>query len=78
MTNKVYNWVEYETVYQVDAAVPAGPVKEGQNGYKGRNADTYRNLYDAEGRIQFDAVRKADRQYFLQHVNQNTVFFHDL
>lgn len=36
------------------------------------------NLYDAEGRIQFDADRKAARQYFLQHVNQNTVFFHDL
>ena len=36
------------------------------------------NLYDADGRIQFDADRKAARQYFLQHVNQNTVFFHDL
>ncbi|MDY4492424.1 class 1b ribonucleoside-diphosphate reductase subunit alpha [Schaalia hyovaginalis] len=36
------------------------------------------NLYDAEGRIQFDADRRAARQYFLQHVNQNTVFFHDL
>ncbi|WP_022869015.1 class 1b ribonucleoside-diphosphate reductase subunit alpha [Schaalia vaccimaxillae] len=36
------------------------------------------NLYDAEGNIQFDADRQAARQYFLQHVNQNTVFFHDL
>ena len=36
------------------------------------------NLYDANGRIQFDADRAAARQYFLQHVNQNTVFFHDL
>ncbi len=36
------------------------------------------NLYDADGRIQFDADKKAARQYFLQHVNQNTVFFHDL
>ena len=36
------------------------------------------NLYDADGRIQFDADRAAARQYFLQHVNQNTVFFHDL
>ena len=36
------------------------------------------NLYDANGHIQFDADRKAARQYFLQHVNQNTVFFHDL
>ncbi|WP_017194106.1 class 1b ribonucleoside-diphosphate reductase subunit alpha [Actinomyces massiliensis] len=36
------------------------------------------NLYDASGRIQFDADRQAARQYFLQHVNQNTVFFHDI
>ncbi|HGM5287959.1 TPA: class 1b ribonucleoside-diphosphate reductase subunit alpha [Serratia liquefaciens] len=36
------------------------------------------NLYDAEGRIQFDKDRLAARHYFLQHVNQNTVFFHNL
>ncbi|WP_159813920.1 class 1b ribonucleoside-diphosphate reductase subunit alpha [Actinomyces sp. zg328] len=36
------------------------------------------NLYDANGKIQFDADHAAARQYFLQHVNQNTVFFHDL
>ncbi|KAB1643286.1 class 1b ribonucleoside-diphosphate reductase subunit alpha [Gulosibacter chungangensis] len=36
------------------------------------------NLYDDEGRIQFDKDREAAREYFLQHVNQNTVFFHDL
>ncbi|MEZ5882585.1 MAG: class 1b ribonucleoside-diphosphate reductase subunit alpha [Paracoccaceae bacterium] len=36
------------------------------------------NLYDAEGKIRFDADRMAARQYFLQHVNQNTVFFHSL
>ncbi|SEH62234.1 class 1b ribonucleoside-diphosphate reductase subunit alpha [Paracoccus alkenifer] len=36
------------------------------------------NLYDSEGRIRFDADRLAARQYFLQHVNQNTVFFHSL
>lgn len=36
------------------------------------------NLYDAEGNIQFEADRMAARQYFLQHVNQNTVFFHSL
>ncbi len=36
------------------------------------------NLYDADGRIQFEADRKAAHQYFLQHVNQNTVFFHSL
>ncbi|AJE45875.1 ribonucleotide-diphosphate reductase subunit alpha [Celeribacter indicus] len=36
------------------------------------------NLYDGEGRIRFEADRMAARQYFLQHVNQNTVFFHSL
>ncbi|KAB1633397.1 class 1b ribonucleoside-diphosphate reductase subunit alpha [Pseudoclavibacter caeni] len=36
------------------------------------------NLYDEQGHIQFDKDREAARQYFLQHVNQNTVFFHDL
>lgn len=36
------------------------------------------NLYDADGKIQFWADRQAARQYFLQHVNQNTVFFHNL
>ncbi len=36
------------------------------------------NLYDDEGNIQFDKDREAAREYFLQHVNQNTVFFHSL
>ena len=36
------------------------------------------NLYGPDGRLQLDADRAATRQYFLQHVNQNTVFFHDL
>lgn len=36
------------------------------------------NLYDNEGHIQFDKDREAARQYHLQHVNQNMVFFHDL
>lgn len=36
------------------------------------------NLYDDDGKIQFDKDRDAARQYFLQHVNQNTVFFHNL
>ncbi|MEN0129085.1 MAG: class 1b ribonucleoside-diphosphate reductase subunit alpha [Brevundimonas sp.] len=36
------------------------------------------NLYGADGEIQFDKDREAARAYFLQHVNQNTVFFHDL
>ena len=36
------------------------------------------NLYDADGRIQFERDKQAARQFFLQYVNTNTVFFHDL
>jgi len=36
------------------------------------------NLYDAQGHIQFDKDKQAARAYFLTHVNQNTVFFHNL
>ncbi|MGX1773299.1 class 1b ribonucleoside-diphosphate reductase subunit alpha [Nocardia brasiliensis] len=36
------------------------------------------NLYGPNGEIQFDKDREAAHQYFLQHVNQNTVFFHNL
>ncbi len=36
------------------------------------------NLYDELGKIQLDKDRMAAKQYFLQHVNQNTVFFHNL
>jgi ribonucleoside-diphosphate reductase alpha chain len=35
------------------------------------------NLYDADGKIQFEKDHEAAHQYFLQHVNQNTVFFHN-
>lgn len=35
------------------------------------------NLYGPNGEIQFDKDREAAHQYFLQHVNQNTVFFHN-
>ena len=36
------------------------------------------NILDADGKIQFDADKETAKQYFLQHVNQNTVFFHSL
>jgi ribonucleoside-diphosphate reductase alpha chain len=36
------------------------------------------NLYDESGKIQFDKDRAAAKAYFLDHVNQNTVFFHSL
>ena len=36
------------------------------------------NLYDENNRIQFGKDKQATRQFFLDHVNQNTVYFHDL
>ncbi|MBX5489001.1 Ribonucleoside-diphosphate reductase subunit alpha 1 [Mycolicibacterium hassiacum DSM 44199] len=47
----------------------------GETDYHALNAML--NLYDENGRIQFDKDREAARQFFLQHVNQNTVFFHN-
>lgn len=35
-------------------------------------------LYAINGELHLDADRQAVRQFFLQHVNPNTVFFHDL
>lgn len=55
---------------------PTTPEKFKGMGYHELNA--LLNLYDENGKIQFDADRQAARQYFLQHVNNNTVFFHDL
>ncbi|MDO4253382.1 MAG: class 1b ribonucleoside-diphosphate reductase subunit alpha [Rothia sp. (in: high G+C Gram-positive bacteria)] len=55
---------------------PTVPEKFRGLGYHELNA--LLNLYDTAGEIQFDADRQAARQYFLQHVNNNTVFFHDL
>ena len=36
------------------------------------------NLYGTDGKIQFDKDKEAAKAYFLDHVNQNTVFFHSL
>jgi ribonucleoside-diphosphate reductase alpha chain len=36
------------------------------------------NLYDENGKIQFNKDKEAARAYFLDHVNLNTVFFHSL
>jgi ribonucleoside-diphosphate reductase alpha chain len=61
----------------VTAAEPvtAAPAGSGETDYHALNAML--NLYDADGKIQFDKDREAAHQYFLEHVNQNTVFFHD-
>ena len=36
------------------------------------------NLWDKDGKMQIDKDKMAARLYFLDHVNQNTVFFHSL
>ena len=36
------------------------------------------NLWDANGKMQLEMDKLAARKYFLDHVNQNTVFFHSL
>lgn len=36
------------------------------------------NLYGPNGEIQFEKDEEAAKEYFLQHVNDNTVFFHSL
>lgn len=56
--------------------VPEPVTQEQQMDFHALNAML--NLYDAQGRIQFNKDREAANQYFLQHVNQNTVYFHDL
>ena len=44
--------------------------------YHSLNAEV--NLYGADGRLQLGKDKEAAKQYFLQHVNPNTVFFHNL
>ena len=53
-------------------------VKEEDPGLDYHALNAMLNLYDENGNIQFEMDRKAARQFFLQHVNQNTVFFHNL
>jgi len=36
------------------------------------------NLWDIDGKMQLEKDKLAVRKYFLEHVNQNTVFFHSL
>ncbi len=64
------------TAATAERVTPAGHgALPGETDYHALNAML--NLYDADGHIQFDKDREAAHQYFLQHVNQNTVFFHN-
>jgi len=67
----------------LDTAVLERPVKVADTKVADATLDYHAlnamlNLYDEDGRIQLDKDRQAAKQYFLQHVNQNTVFFHNL
>lgn len=65
------------SVAETEIGAPAAAVDRFKDmGYHELNAML--NLYGPNGEIQFDADREAAHQYFLQHVNNNTVFFHDL
>jgi ribonucleoside-diphosphate reductase alpha chain len=57
------------------AAPAAAHALPGETDYHALNAML--NLYGPGGEIQFDKDVLAARQYFLEHVNQNTVFFHN-
>lgn len=54
---------------------PDDIVTGGQN-YIDLNAQI--NLYSPDGKLQLEKDKEAARAYFRQHVNPNTVFFHDL
>ncbi|MDQ0615789.1 ribonucleoside-diphosphate reductase alpha chain [Microbacterium sp. W4I4] len=70
----------------VDTAVEEQPVTEQVDfkvnpAYQGLDyhaLNAMLNLYDTNGKIQFGADKRAAQEFFLQHVNQNTVFFHSL
>lgn len=47
-----------------------------ENNYHALNAQL--NILGNDGKLQLDADKEAARQFFLQHVNFNTVFFHNL
>ncbi len=63
------------TVTAAEPVTTGAHALPGETDYHALNAML--NLYDADGKIQFDRDREAAKQYFLQHVNQNTVFFHN-
>ena len=55
-------------------SAPAAAVPAEWQGLDYHALNAMLNLYDDQGHIRFDADRMAARQYFLQHVNQNTLF----
>lgn len=62
----------------MDVTTLERPLKAGETALDYHALNAMLNLYDEDGKIQLDKDKLAARQYFLQHVNQNTVFFHNL
>lgn len=63
------------TATELVTTSPSAHARPGETDYHALNAML--NLYGPNGEIQFDKDVLAARQYFLEHVNQNTVFFHN-
>ena len=53
-------------------------IEKPRGNYSYHELNAMLNLYDANGKIQFDKDKEAAREYFLEHVNMSTVFFHSL
>lgn len=53
-------------------------IEKPRGNYSYHELNAMLNLYDANGQIQFDKDKEAAREYFLEHVNMSTVFFHSL
>lgn len=51
MTREVLSTTGYETEYVETEELPWGTEKEQQNGYTGREVNTYRNRYSADGKL---------------------------
>ncbi len=62
----------------VNAAPPVEEVRPQNDEADYHALNAMLNLLDSNGKIQFEKDREAARQYFFQHINQNTVFFHNL
>ena len=49
-----------------------------ENKYSYHELNAMINLWDGDGKLQLHKDKEAARAYFLDHVNQNTVFFHSI
>lgn len=62
----------------IDETEDVQATSQGRGGVSYHGLNAMLNLYDVNGKIQFDKDKEAVKAYFLDHVNPNTVFFHSL